>query len=154
MTFWDSVTVQNRFFGEILSEKTYQYVYNRPYGDFRFFHLKKPLLEAHLDKIHVFAENMKYRSKNRIFHIYKLKFGVFNGFSTYLSDITHRKSLSPKIKKLYAFFWPKWLIFGKITHVWAFLRKTQNGSKKCVFGLQELKFSSFDVFSEYISYAS
>ena len=36
----DSLTVQNRLPGDIRSEKTYQHVHNRPYGDFRFFGLQ------------------------------------------------------------------------------------------------------------------
>jgi len=37
---FDSVIMQNRFPGDILSEKTYQHFYNRQYGDFRFFGLQ------------------------------------------------------------------------------------------------------------------
>ena len=57
-------------------------------------------------------------------------------------------------KKIKAIFWPKWPILGKIAQFWAFLRKTQNDCKKCVFRFYELRYSSFDVFSEYISYAT
>ena len=39
MAFSNFLTVQNRFLRAIPSEKTYQYVYNCPYRDFRFFHL-------------------------------------------------------------------------------------------------------------------
>ena len=37
MAFSNCLSVQNRFYGDILSKKTYQYVYNRTYGDFRSF---------------------------------------------------------------------------------------------------------------------
>ena len=51
----------------------------------------KPPLEPFLGKIPVFAENMKYRSKNRVSDVNKVTFGVFDEFSTYTSDGVYRK---------------------------------------------------------------
>ena len=51
-----------------------------------------------------FSENMKNRSKNRISHIFKLKIGVSDEFSTYISYAAGKKLISPKTKKLERFF--------------------------------------------------
>ena len=105
-------------------------------NDFRkidIFDLSDPAeapLEAHLGKIPVFAENMKYRSTNRVFRILKVKYGISDEFSTYISDTFYKILLSSKTKKLPRFFRKK---CSKLD-IWAknggFLMKTQNGSKK------------------------
>ena len=51
-----------------------------------------------------FDQNMKNRSKNRVFQICKMKFGTFDEFSTYISAGSYRKWLSSKTKKLERFF--------------------------------------------------
>ena len=106
--------------------------------------LKAPL-EAYLGKIPVFPENMKYPSKNQVFRILKVKYGISDAFSTYISDTFYEILLSSKTKKLPQFFGKKCSKLDTWAKNSAFLRKTQNDSKKCVFRFYELKFGSSDV---------
>ena len=69
MVFSNSLAVQNRFLGVIPSEKTYEYVYNRPYRDFRFFHLQNR------PKLAIWAKNGEFVQKRKM----ALK-NVFLGF--------------------------------------------------------------------------
>ena len=59
---------------------------------------------GHLGQKCEIGQNMKNRSKNRIFHVWKLKFGSFDEFSTYISYAAGKKLISPKTKKLARFF--------------------------------------------------
>ena len=102
----------------------------RKIGIFDLLDPPKAPLEAHLGKIHVFAENMKYRSKNRVSKILTVKYGISDEFSTYTSDTFYKISLSSITKKVTSVFREK---CSKLD-IWAknggFLTKTQNRSKK------------------------
>ena len=91
MDFFQFLTARNRFPGGIRSEKTYQYVYNCPFGDFGFFHLENRPKLAIWAKNGEFGQNMKNLSKNRVFHTPEVKFGLFDEFCTYKTDVTYRK---------------------------------------------------------------
>ena len=91
MDFFQILTARNRFPGDTTSEKTYQYVYNGPFGDFRFFRLENRPKLALWAKNGEFGPNMKNRSKNRVFHTPEVKFGLFDEFSTYRADVTYKK---------------------------------------------------------------
>ena len=59
---------------------------------------------GHLGQKSEIDQNMKNRSKNRIFHIFKLMFSSFDEFYTYTSYRARKKLKSPKTKKLDPFF--------------------------------------------------
>ena len=90
-------------------------------------------LQAHLGKIPVFAENMKCRSKKLVLCILKVEYGIFDEFSTYISDTFYEILLSSRTQKLPRFFGKKCSKLDISAKNGAFLRKTQNRSKKCVF---------------------
>ena len=98
-------------------------VSSKNFGKIDIFCLSDPLkgpLEAHLGKTPVFPENTKYPSKNQVFRILTVKYGIVDAFSTYISDTFYGMPLSSKTKKLPRFFrknalnmtfWPKMVLF-------------------------------------------
>ena len=106
------------------------------FGKIDIFCLSDPLkapLEAHLGKMLVFRENMKYRSKNHVFRSLTVKYRISDAFSTYISDTFYGMLLSSKTKKLPPFFRKKCSKLDILAKNGAFLRKTQNHCKKRVF---------------------
>ena len=59
---------------------------------------------GHLGQKCEIGQNMKNRSKNRIFYILKLKFGSFDESYTYISYAAGKKLISLKTKNLGPFF--------------------------------------------------
>ena len=111
-------------------------VSSKNFGKIDIFCLSDPLkapLEAHLGKTPVLPENMKYPSKNQVFRILTVKYGIFVFFSTYISDTFYGMPLSSKTKKLPRLFRKKCSKLDILAKNGAFLRKTKNHSKKRVF---------------------
>ena len=89
------------------------------FGKIDIFCLSDPLkfpLQAHLGKIPVFAENMKCRSKKLVLCILRVEYGIFDEFSTYISDTFYEIVLSSRTQKL-----PRFL--GKNALNWTFRQK-------------------------------
>ena len=81
-------------------------MFSENFGKIDIFGLQNPQRpsEDRLGENSHFMENMKNRSKNRVFHIFKLKIGVFDLFPAYICDSAGKKSISLKTKKLERFF--------------------------------------------------
>ena len=99
-------------------------------------------------KLRILVKKTKNRAKNRIFHIFKLKFGKSDDFSTYIWDKTYKKWFSPKTKKLGPFF-VKYRLFRLKLRI--LVKKTKNWSKNRIFYILKMKFGVSDEFYTYIS---
>ena len=95
---------------------------------------------GHLGQKCEIGQNMKNRSKNRIFHFQKIKFGSFDEFYTYIPYAAGKKLISPKTKKLGRFFGQNDRFKAKQR---IFVKKTKIRSKNRVFGFFGQKMGSF-----------
>ena len=130
MLFYTSATVQNRFLREISSDKTYQYDYNRIYGNPQFFPLLTSVILTPKSIFDIKKANFDQKSCFSDFDCQILH--IWWGFDIYLEQF-YGILLSLETKKLPRFFRKKLYKFEILAKNHVFSTKTQNQYKKRVF---------------------